>query len=158
MNKNFAAASKIEIILDENEFFIMSESKVVFKNSNTTLSLKQISNSRLIKNRDYTVNILVLVFAVLFYLMVLQPLYLSAVFDCLIFPLILIAVLSCIKNYSYKLLINRNNYAFNEIIVSKKNLHFAGIFISKFTALTILKTKVKQEFEIDYEDFEKGIA
>ena len=108
------------------------------------MTLNQISNSRLIKKRDFTANIIVLVFSVLFYVMVLQPLYLSTKFESLILALILISAVSGTKNYSYRLLINKTNYDFNEIIVSKENLHFAKIFLCKFPVSIILKTKVKQ--------------
>jgi hypothetical protein len=110
------------------------------------MTLNQISNSRLIKKRDFTANIIVLVFSVLFYVMVLQPLYLSTKFESLILALILISVVSCVENYSYRLLINKTNYDFNEITVSKKNLYFAGRFISKFADSALLKNKVKQGF------------
>ena len=76
----------------------------------------------------------------------LQPLYLSTIFESLILALILISVVSCVENYSYRLLINKTNYDFNKIIVSKENLHFAKTFLSKFPASIILKTKVKQGF------------
>ncbi|MFE3870042.1 hypothetical protein ACFX5F_02265 [Flavobacterium sp. ZS1P70] len=145
---------KIEKDLEENSLFVISESKVTFKNCDAVIDLNQISNSRLIKKRDFTANIIVLVFAVFFYLMVLQPLYLSTTFESLILALILIFVVSCIENYSYRLLINKTNYDFNEIFVSKENLHFAKIFLSKFPVSTILTTKVKQEF--DYQNLKEA--
>jgi hypothetical protein len=144
--------TKIEKTLEENSLFVISESKVTFKNCDTVINLNQILSSRLIKKRDFTANIMVLVFSGLFYVMIVQPLYLSTIFESLIVALILIYVLSCIENYSYRLLINKNNYDFNEIIVSKENLPFAKIFLSKSTASTLLKTKVKQEFEFDYQN------
>nr|WP_315206724.1 hypothetical protein [uncultured Flavobacterium sp.] len=144
--------TKIEKTLEENSLFVISESKVTFKNCDVVIDLNQISNSRLIKKRDFTANIMVLVFSVLFYVMILQPLYLSTIFESLILALILISVLSCIENYSYRLLINKTNYDFNEIIVCKENLPFAKIFLSKSTASILLKTKVKQEFEFDYQN------
>ncbi|MFV8359476.1 hypothetical protein [Flavobacterium sp. LS1P3] len=139
--------AKTEKTLEENSLFIISESKVTFKNCDTVINLNQILNSRIIKKRDFTANIMVLVFSVLFYVMIVQPLYLSTIFESLIVALILIYVLSCVENYSYRLLINKTNYDFNEIIVSKKNLYFAGRFISKFPDSTLLKTKVEQEFD-----------
>ncbi|MFV8365061.1 hypothetical protein [Flavobacterium sp. XS1P27] len=139
--------TKIEKVLEENSLFVISESKVTFKNCDTVINLNQILNSRLIKKRDFTANIMVLVLSVLFYVMIVQPLYLSTIFESLILAIILIYVVSCIENYSYRLLINKTNYDFNEIIVSKKNLYFAGRFISKFPDSTLLKTKVEQEFD-----------
>jgi hypothetical protein len=146
MSTNCITTTKTEKILEENSLFVISESKVIFKNCDTVINLNQISNSRLIKKRDFTANIIVLVFSVLFYVMVLQPLYLSTKFESLILALILISVVSCVENYSYRLLINKTNYDFNKIIVSKENLHFAKTFLSKFPASIILKTKVKQGF------------
>ena len=151
-----ANTTKIEKTLEENSFFVISESKVTFKNCDTVINLNQILNSRLIKKRDFTANIMVLVFSVLFYVMILQPLYLSTIFESLILALILISVVSYVENYSYKLLINKTNYDFNEIIVSKKDLYFAGRFISKFTASTLLKTKVEKQFEFDYQSLKEA--
>lgn len=150
--------TKIEKILDENSFFVVSESKVTFKNCDAVINLNQISNCRLIKKRDFTANIMVFVFSLLFYVIILQPLYLSATFESLILALILIYVLSCVKNYSYRLLINKNKYDFNEIVVSKKELHFARIFLSKYSPSTILTTTVKREFEYDNQNFKQHIA
>jgi glucan phosphoethanolaminetransferase (alkaline phosphatase superfamily) len=156
MSTNFTNTTKIEKVLEENSLFVISESKVTFKNCDVVIDLNQISNSRLIKKRDFTANIMVLVFSVLFYVIILQPLYLSTIFESLILALILISVVSCVENYSYKLLINKTNYDFNEIIVSKENLHFAKIFLSKFPASTLLKAKVEQEFEFDYQSLKEA--
>ena len=156
MNTNCTNTIKIEKVLEENSLFVISESKVTFKNCDVVIDLNQISNSRLIKKRDFTANIMVLVFSVLFYVIILQPLYLITIFESLILALILISVVSCVENYSYRLLINKTNYDFNEIIVSKKNLYFAGRFISKFPDSTLLTTKVEQEFEFDYQSLKEA--
>lgn len=136
---------KTEIILEKNSLFEFSESKVTFRDCDVVINLNQITNSRLVKKRNFTANIIVLVFSVLFYVMILKPLFLSTIFESLILALILIFVVSCVENYSYRLLINKRNYDFNEIIVTKENLHFAKVFLTKFTAPTSLNDK--QEFE-----------
>ena len=151
MSTNCTNIIKIEKILNNNSFFIISESNVIFKNCDIIINLNQITNCRLIKKRDFTPNILVFVFSVLFYVITFEPLYLISTFESLILALILIAVVSCIENYSYTLLINKTNYDFNEIIVSKANFHFATIFLSKFPSSTVLKSGVQQEFEFDYQ-------
>ncbi len=143
-----ANTTKIEKTLEENSFFVISESKVTFKNCDTVINLNQILNSRLIKKRDFTANIMVLVFSVLFYVMIVQPLYLSTIYESLILALILIAVVSCIENYSYLLLINKTNYDFNEINVSRANIQFAKIFLSKFPSSAVLKSRVKQDLNM----------
>lgn len=149
-------ATKIEKVLEENSLFVISESKVTFKNCDAVINLNQISNSRLIKKRDFTANIILLVFSVLFYEIFLQPLYLSTIFESLILALILISLVSCVEKYSYRLLINKTNYDFNEIIVSEENLHFAKIFLSQFPVSTISKIKVKEEFEFDFQNLKEA--
>ena len=156
MSKNCLNITKTEKFLEENSFFVISEFQVTFKNCGTAINLNQISNSRLIKKRDFTANIIVFVFAVLFYVTTIQPLYLSTTFESLLLALILISVVSSVENYSYILLINKTNYDFNEIIVSKANLHFATLFLSKFTVSTLLKSKIKQEFAFDYQNLKEA--
>lgn len=70
MSTNCTTTIKTEKILEENSLFVISDSKVTFKNYHAIMTLNQISNSRLIKKRDFTANIIVLVFSVLFYVMV----------------------------------------------------------------------------------------
>ena len=158
MTTNCINTIKNEKVLEENSFFTISESKVIFKNYQAVIILNQISNVRLIKKRDFKANIIVLVFSVLFYVMVVSPLYLSTIFESIILALILICLMCWIENYSYRLLINKMDYDFNEIIVGKKNLHFARVFLSKFPASTLLKTDVKQECEFNYQDLKKEVA
>ena len=156
MSKNCLNITKTEKFLEENSFFVISEFQVTFKNCGTAINLNQISNSRLIKKRDFTANIIVFVFAVLFYVTTLQPLDLNSTFESLLLALILISVVSSVENYSYILLINKTNYDFNEIIVSKENLHFATLFLSKFTVSTLLKSKIKHEFAFDYQNLKEA--
>ena len=162
MDKNLASNTNTEKVLEENYFFILSESKIIFKNDNQRLSLHldQISNIRLIKKRDFTVNIIVAVFSSFFYIIVLHPVNFNTIFQYLIAALLGIFVIvgSLTKNYSYKLLINKNNYDYNEIVVSKKNLYFAKIFLNKFPASSLTKNNAKQKFVFDYQNLEKHVA
>ena len=130
MTTNCTNTTKSEKVFEENSFFIIAESQVTFKNYHEVIILNQIADTRLIKKRDFTANIIIVVFSVLFYVIVLQPLYLGTTFDSLILALILISVVNCIENYSYRLLIYKTDYDVNEIIVNKKNLYFARIFLS----------------------------
>lgn len=162
MNKNLGLNSKIEKKLEENCFFILSESEILFKNDNQriSLNLNQIIDIRLIKNRDFTINIVFVVFAALFYFAVLHPLNIISIFQYLIVTLvaIFIIVMSCLKNYSYKLLINKNSYSYNEIMVSKKNLYYAKVLLSRFPSSSLLKNKVEQKFAFDYYHLDQHIA
>ncbi|MFV5694739.1 hypothetical protein ACM55G_04780 [Flavobacterium sp. LB3P122] len=132
MNKNFTTRTEREKILEENPLFIISDSKVVFKNEKLSFYLNQISSVRLVKNRDFSTNIMLLVFLILSYKLISSPMNSIFYFLKLFFITISLIVVCRIKKDSYKIIINIGKYGFNEILISKKNLSFAIIFISKF--------------------------
>ncbi|MFV5688588.1 hypothetical protein ACM55M_08190 [Flavobacterium sp. ZT3R25] len=132
MNRNFTSTTEGEKILEENPLFIISESKVVFKNEKLSFYLNQISSVRLVKNRDFNTNIMLLVFLILSYKLISSPMNSIFYFLKLFFITISLIVVCRIKKDSYKIIINIGKYGFKEILISKKNLSFAIIFISKF--------------------------
>ncbi|MFV8337343.1 hypothetical protein ACNQF7_14855 [Flavobacterium sp. RSP29] len=141
MNKNFSHPNSIEEILEENPFLILLESHVIIKNDKERIyvSLSQILNIRVVKNRDSTVTILVFNFSALLYLLFLSPLNLHFAFQFLylVFLSFSFIISSSLKNYNYKLLINKGKFAFNEISVSKNNIVHAENFAAKFKNNTI---------------------
>ncbi|TDD95056.1 hypothetical protein [Flavobacterium cellulosilyticum] len=145
MNESITIPSKIEKIVEENSLLILSESKVFIKNNDhrISISLSQISNVRVIKNRDYTFSILVLVFSSLFYILVLSPINMSFAFSFLYITLIYIVITFLVKNYTYKLLINKGKFSFLEISISKRNSVHAESFATKFKNSDISKMSEK---------------
>ncbi|MFV5693037.1 hypothetical protein ACM55K_13505 [Flavobacterium sp. LT1R49] len=149
MNKILSTPNKIEKVLEENAFLILLESHVLIKNGKERIrvSLSQISNIRIVRNRDLTVTIVVFAFSALLYLLFLAPLNLHFVFQFFYSILILffIIISYSLKNYRYKLLINKGIFAFNEIAISKNNIVHAQNFAAKFKNNTISEMN-NQEF------------
>lgn len=136
MVENFNIPNNIEKVVEENPLLILLESKIIIKNKKERIGiyLSQISNVRVIKNRDLTLSILVLVNSILFYLLVLSPMNLNLEFSFLSITIfsILFVISFFIKKYNYKLLINQGKFGFNEITISKSNKIHAENFVSKF--------------------------
>jgi Na+/glutamate symporter len=136
MNKNFSHSNRIEKILEENPFLILLESYVIIKNDKKRIriSLSQISNIRVVKNQDLTITILTCTFSALLYVLFLAPLNLHFAFQFLYFVILsfFIIISHSLKNYSYKLLINKGKFGFAEIAISKNNIRHAENFAVKF--------------------------
>lgn len=136
MDQNFNISNNIEKVVEENPLLILLESKVIIKNKRERIgiNLSQISNVRLIKNRNLTLSVLVLVHFILFYFLVLSPMKFHFAFSLMFITIlsILFVISFFIKNYTYKLLINQGKFGFNEITISKTNSIHAENFVSKF--------------------------
>lgn len=162
MKKNRTSISAVPGDPEENRFFLVAEDKIIFKNDNQKINvyLDQISNVRLIKNRDFTVNIVVILFGTLFYLTIVDPLNFNTLFQQSIIILLMLAVAvnAFRRNYSYKLLINNKYNNYQEIAVSKRNLRFAEIFVTKFSATAVKSNKANSMIEINYQNLEQNIA
>ena len=158
MIRNLQLSYTTENIIEENPFLTILESKVIFKTkyNNTVICLKQISNVRIIKNRDTTINIVVLLsIAFLYFLFKTIFQDLNFVFKCLyvVANLILVILTLSIENFTYKLLINVDNLGFNEIPISKMNVVYAKNFISKLEKTSNFKDVI-QESKSNYKNFE----
>lgn len=144
MNKNYSHPNRIEKILEENPFLILLESHVLIKNDKKRIcvSLSQISNIRVVKNTDLTITILTFNFSALLYLLFLAPLNLHFAFHFLCFVILsfFIIISHSLKNYSYKLLINKGKFDFAEIAISKNNIGHAENFVIKFKKSIISET------------------
>lgn len=166
MNENLTTSTKTEKNLEENSLFIMSESKVIFKNNTDTLSLNLnlISRARLVKNRDFTANVLVLLFLALFYFLEIAPMDLNFLFSLIYIALISFVFLISflIKKHRYILLIHTSKFNFNEITISKKNIPYAENFIKQFTKDSVKDNLEKTTTETPYfpvleESLNKGL-
>lgn len=158
MNRNLQPLNKIEKTLEENPFLTILESAVIFKtyNDKIRISLNQISNVKIIKSRDTTPNFILLVFTAVFMLLsksIFQKLNFINESLYIIFISILLVVTFSIKNFTYKLLINRGKIGFNEIRISKSNVFYAEKFVNKFENTNTLKVN-KQESNFKFKDFE----
>lgn len=162
MGKNLSSNNTIGSEIEENNFFILSESTIIFKNDNQRIkiNLDQTTNVRLIKNRDFKINIIVILLAALFYLTVLQTINLDAIFQNFIVALLTISVIvnTLLRNYSYQLLINNKYNNYQEILVSKTNLYYAEIFLSKFSGTAVKNNKVNLTIAFNYQNIGQNIA
>ncbi len=131
-------------VVQENPLYLVSESKLIFRNKYTIINLSQISNIRLIKYRSFRLNITLLVLFYALYIIVSS--YLN--FDCILLDitigLIPILVSFTIKRYPCKLLINVNNCNYNEIAVGKTNLSFAKMLVDSFSPVISLPNDSSQ--------------
>jgi hypothetical protein len=128
-------------------FFTIVDSNITIENEGEKLdlNLNQISNARIIKRRNMIPNILILISAFLANFLLSSPQYSENRFKDFFLILIVLASFS-IKHYSYRLLINKSNYCFNEFRISKQNLSCAQSFVSIFkTNTTTQYRNVKQD-------------
>lgn len=153
MVENFNISHNIGKVVEENPLLILLESKVIIKNKKDRIGIDlcHISNVRVIKNRDLTLSILMLVNFSLFYLLVLSPMNLKFAFSFLFITIfaILFVISLLIKKYTYKLVINQGKFRFNEITISKTNSVHAENFISKFKH-TYSTNWSKKEFDFQH--------
>jgi hypothetical protein len=130
-----------EKIIEQNALFFILDSKVIFKNGRkrVTIYSNQITNVRLVKNRNCTINILILAVLTLFYLKTRVFFDFSILFHFLFLGVILIlGIVACyIKKHSYVMLINKGRFGYDEIFISRKNVSVANCFISKFQSKSV---------------------
>ena len=149
MSRSFETSNRTEKILEENPFFIISESTVIFKKDKNriVICLDQISMVRIIKTRDTTPNILLLTITALHFLLSKSTfLELNLIFKFMNVSIIfiLLVLFFSLKNYRYKLLINTNKTDFKRISLSKSNVVYAKNFVSKYERTNILKVNQHQ--------------
>lgn len=150
MITNYSTETKIETVTEENSLYVVSGSKVIFKNHDAIVNLNQISNCRLVTNRNITTNVIQLVFSGLLLGLVLPLVESNILFQGITLTVIQLFIIVAFrkKYYSYKLLINKSGYCFNEISIDEENLHFAKLFLSKFPAFVATKNNRPAEFQL----------
>lgn len=134
--------ASFENTLDKNSLFFINDSTVVFESNGgkVNLYLDQITNVRVIKSRNLTLNLALLVSSIFFYLLG-GKLFFSGDKAFIIISFFIFLVSVFLRRFSCKLLINRGKYDFYEFVISKKNLHFAEHLAS------VIKAK-KQSFNL----------
>lgn len=132
--------------LDENPFFTLSNSLVIFhfKEEEIKFDLNLISNVKIVKKRVFLINVLLTAFGLFFYLFIVEffSIYLGLVFTPII-VLTIVLVSFSIKFFSYKLLIDNEHVGFKVLKISEKNLVYAQYFI-----LIYKKNKMKNKARI----------
>lgn len=118
--------------LDENPFFTISNSLVIFhfKGEEIKFDLNLISNVKIVKKRVFLINVLLAVFGLFFYLFIVE--FFSIHFRLFLMPIIVLGIVLAsfsIKQFSYSLLINNGNLGFEVLKISEKNLVYAHYFI-----------------------------
>jgi hypothetical protein len=117
-------------------FFTIVDSNLTIdsEGQKTDFNLNQISNVRIIKKRNLTPNFLILIGVFISYFSFLSSQNIDDRLKNFTLMLIVLGVLVSFlfKHYSYKLLINKKNYCFNEFKISKQNLNIAQSFVSMF--------------------------
>ena len=133
MDINLSNLYKFDNVLEGNTYFILTDSTVIVENKNNTaiLNLNRISNVRIIKRRNYFRNFLVLSFLAFLYFFVISIFEMYSILLLSRVALLFFSVLavSCIKKYSYKLLINSSDLTFKEFKIAKHNIFDAQNFV-----------------------------
>jgi hypothetical protein len=133
MDINLSNLYKFDNVLEGNTYFILTDSTVIVENKNNTaiLNLNRISNVRIIKRRNYFRNFLVLSFLAFLYFFVISIFEMYSILLLSRVALLFFSVLavSCIKKYSYKLLINSSDLTFKEFKIAKHNVFDAQNFV-----------------------------
>ena len=133
MDINLSNLYKFDNVLEGNTYFILTDSTVIVENKNNTaiLNINRISNVRIIKRRNYFRNFLVLSFLAFLYFFVISIFEMYSILLLSRVALLLFSVLavSCIKKYSYKLLINSSDLTFKEFKIAKHNVFDVQNFV-----------------------------
>lgn len=118
--------ASFENSLDKKNLFFINDSTVVMEinGEKVSLYLDQITNVRVIKFRDLTLNIVLFFSSLSFYLLGGESFFFVNLVSIII-SLFLFAMSIFLRRFSCKLLINNGNCGFYEFVMSKKNLLFA---------------------------------
>lgn len=130
-------------IFRQNNFIIYSDNKVIIKNNQELKEFyfSDISNVRILKKRNFYPNIILL--NILLIIIFTSNLFhynngsLSSLFSIFWVSILFISSFF-LKNYNYKLLINKGKYGFTEITLQKKNIQNANKFLDYFNSSQIL--------------------
>lgn len=121
--------------LDKNPLFSINDSTVVMEinGEKLNLHLNQITNVRIVKCRDLTLNVVLLFSFISFYLTGGERFF-SVHLVSIIITIFLFAISIFTRRFYYKLLINKRNYGFYEFVIPKSNLVFAEHLASVINA------------------------
>ncbi len=129
-------STSLQRAASENPFFSIEGTRVFIDSNGEKINLNfdQITNVRLIKNRNLSLNLILFFVAGIFYscyFLFFNNYFLIEVASIIIVTSVIVASLF-IKLCSYKLLVNNGLNGFNEFLVPKKHLAFAQSFVFIF--------------------------
>ena len=116
------------------DFFTLQGSSVTLNNNGipVQIPINQITNVRLIKQRNLALNVFAFLSSMLIFVSCLRAFtdnyYMQSLVAFIVFCLLVAAF--CVKRYSYKLLINKGKGNYNELQLTKNNLTYAKYFMS----------------------------
>lgn len=131
MNLNISSTEKN---CEGGDFFTLQDSAVTLDNNGipVRISINQITNVRLIKQRNLALNVFAFLSSMLIFVSCLRfftsHYYVQAFLVLLIISLLIVSFF--VKRYTYKLLINKGKGEYNELQITKNNLTCARYFMS----------------------------
>ena len=115
--------SSFENSMDKNPLFLINDSTLVMEinGEKVNLDIDQITNVRVIKFRDLTLNVVLLIASISFCLLWVESFFVVDIVPVAI-SLFLFTFSIFTRRFSCKLLINIRKCAFYEFVISKNNL------------------------------------
>lgn len=116
------------------DFFTLQDSAVTLDNNGipVRISINQITNVRLIKQRNLALNVFAFLSSILIFVSCIRfftsHYYVQGFLVLLIISLLIVSFF--VKRYTYKLLINKGKGEYNELQITKNNLTCARYFMS----------------------------
>jgi hypothetical protein len=150
MNRTFTLKSRFNSNQTQNAFLTIEGSKLLVDNKGQVIkvNLNQITNVRIVKSRNLSLNILMVLFTVLFsyYLfssneigILLQIILIAIIDGCVLLSLSL-------RMHSCKLLINVKGCSFHEVLLSKSTLFHANEFRDGFVNKNLIVDNMEEGY------------
>ena len=159
MSIGFKYRIKLDHESSYRNIFSLSESHLEIENESNNFILDKISNIRLLKNRNYSINILFLFSSSFIYYLAYISLNLVLLSNVLSIIMVIFSVIISvsIKHFDYVLLINMNHFEFRKIKINKKDVKYAENIVSSITDRFINKKNKYPLSFINYIPFSTNV-